>query len=143
MINIEGRAITIARVRAGMTGVDLARKLFCHQAYVSMWESGRREPWWDQLYDLLPELPKIREEGCFKYCPKADVCKKDGKCLMRQSAISARRNKDIAEVVRCKDCESGHQKKLFLKDAVWCRKNERCMDLEGFCSDGTRRATNE
>ena len=147
MSNIEGRRITIARIRAGMTGVDLARKLFCNQAYVSMWESGRREPWWDQLYDILPELPKIREEGCAKYCPKALMCAKDGRCIMANAARAARNNADIVQVVRCKDriyskpldsvCQTSYEKK-FMKGCVWCTDRRGWRSDMDYCSDGER-----
>ena len=52
-------------------------------------------------------------------------------------------NDEFVQVMRCKDCKVGHQKKLFLEDAVWCRKMERCMSLTGFCSEGIRRESYE
>lgn len=137
MSNIEGRCITIARVRAGMTSVEIARQLYCTVSLVSMWERGKRKPYWDQLYAILPELPKIREDGCAKYCPKASICKKDGNCLMATCAKVARRNKDIVEVVRCKDCNAYDKKEFYCeKLGITCMQND-------YCSYGERRATNE
>lgn len=139
MSNIEGRCITIARVRAQMTSADLAEKLFFTSAYVRMWERGVREPHWDELYGVLPELPEIREKGCSAYCPKASICKKNGTCLMAAQAKTARRNKDVVRVVRCKDCRKGAVTVVHEQDVVRCPYLERCMKLDGFCSFGERR----
>ncbi len=137
---IEGRCITIARVRAGMTSAEIARRLYCHTALVSMWERGKRNPWWDELYALLPELPKIREDGCVKYCPKSGICKKDGQCLIATSARTARRSKDIVEVVRCKDCM--HHRPSH-HGCIRCMVHESAWMENDFCSCGERGETDE
>ena len=136
---LEGRCITIARVRAEMTSAELAEKLYFTSAYVRMWERGVREPHWDELYGVLPELPEIREKGCAAYCPKASICKKNGICIIAAQAKTARRNKDIVEVVRCKDCRRGAPAEVQGEKVVRCPYLERCMKLDGFCSFGERR----
>ena len=133
MSGIEGRCITIARIREGVTSAEVARRLWCDVSTVSLWECGKREPWWEQLYAILPELPQIREDGCARYCPKASMCKKDGICLMATSARAARKSKDIVEVVRCKNCTAYDKKEFYCeKLGITCMQND-------FCSYGERR----
>lgn len=103
--NLDGRCITIARVRAGMVSVEVARRLNYTVTTISLWETGVRKPHWDELYAILPELPEIRKKGCAAYCPKAAWCKQDGHCLIARGAKSkGYLQPDFVNVVRCKDC---------------------------------------
>jgi transcriptional regulator with XRE-family HTH domain len=43
MMNI-GQAIKLCRVRRGLTQTELARRLGCHFSYISLLESGKRDP---------------------------------------------------------------------------------------------------
>ncbi len=63
--------------------------------------------------------------------------------IMVQPLDIVEAGEDAVPVVLCKDCRKGHIKPLFLETAVWCHFMERCMKLDGFCSCGERRATNE
>ena len=135
-MNKEGRCITIARVRAGMTSAELARRLYYSSVLIKYWEYGTRTPPWEQLYAILPELPKIREAGCDKYCPKADICLKTGKCTIATSAKSTLKNRNVVEVVRCENCRKGAVAEVYGKEVVRCPYMERLMDLDGYCSFG-------
>lgn len=137
MSNIDGRCITIARIRAGMTSVEVARQLYYTVPTVSLWERGKRKSHWDQLYALLPELPKIREDGCAKYCPKASMCKKDGNCLIAYAVKAARKSKDIVEVVRCKNCNAYNKDEGYCERlGITCLGNDFCSYGERGCDDG-------
>ena len=48
---------------------------------------------------------------------------------------------DVAEVVRCKDCDYYIKSKQFGKD--WCNKHAMNVRQDAFCSDGERRKDNE
>ena len=77
----EGRCITVARVRAGMTQDLLGEKIYYNGNTVSTWEQGKNKPNWELLYNALPELPEIREKGCAAYCEKPTYCQNgDGSC---------------------------------------------------------------
>lgn len=144
MANIEGRCITIARVRAGMTSVEVANRLFYRDAVVRMWERGARKPHWDELYALLPELPEIREKGCAAYCPKAEVCKRDGKCPMAYAAkTKGRIDPDVVRVVRCKCCVHFDENNACFCHAADENGTPIFVREHDFCSYGERRATNE
>lgn len=143
MDNLEGRCITIARVRARLTTRELAKRLFYSVALVANWERGVRHPHWNELYAILPELPEIRKKGCAAYCPKAEVCKKDGKCPMACAAkIMRRTDPDMVPVVRCKDCKHYERGECYHE-----RHNHHSQSIQqnedDFCSYGERRATNE
>lgn len=139
----DGRCITIARVRAGMTSVELARRLHYSPTFIRLWESGKREPKWDQLYAILPDLPEIRTAGCAAYCPKADTCKKDGNCAIAFSAKTMRRSRDLVEVVRCADCSRGAEAEVHGRRVVRCPYMERCMAVDAYCSEGKRRMNDD
>lgn len=138
MIRNEGRCITIARVRVRMTSAELADKLFYSTGLIKFWEYGMRKPPWEQLYSVLPELPKIREAGCAKYCPKAEICKKTGKCTIATSSKSMMKRMNMVEVVRCEDCRKGAVAEVHGRNVVRCPYMERLMDLDGYCSFGER-----
>ena len=127
MIRNEGRCITIARVRARMTSAELAGKLFYSTGLIKFWEYGMRQPPWDQLYSVLPELRKIREVGCDKYCPKAEICKKTGKCTIATSSKSMMKRMNMVEVVRCKNCTAYDKKEFYCeKLGITCMQNDYC-----------------
>ncbi len=137
MANLEGRCITIARVRAKMTSVEVAKRLNYCTTLISLWECGVRHPHWEELYAILPELPEIRKKGCAAYCPKAEWCKQDGNCLIARGAKSkGYLLPDYVNVVRCKDCihftpvEGG----LSL-----CTLHNIARSYSDHCSDGNRR----
>lgn len=131
MSNIEGRCITIARVRAGLTSAKVACLVHYTPCLVRDWERGVRTPHYEELYDILPELPEIREKGCVAYCPKANVCKKDGKCPMARAAkTEGYLAEDLVHVVRCKYCE--HRK------AGICELFDIETLSSDFCSFGKR-----
>lgn len=141
--NLEGRCITIARVRAGMTSAEVARRLIYTVSLISLWERGARKPRWDELYAILPELPEIRKKGCAAYCPKAAWCKKDGHCLIARGAKSkGYLQPDFVNVVRCKECVHYERGECYHE-----RHNHHFQSIEqkedDFCSYGERRATNE
>ena len=137
MIRTEGQCITIARVRAGMTAADLARRLFYSTTLIKFWEYGKRTPPWEQLYSILPELPKIREAGCAEYCPKADICLKTGKCTIATSAKSMLKNRNVVEVVRCKNCKHFERGECYHKRHAHHLQSIQ-QNEDDFCSYGER-----
>ena len=77
----EGRCITVARIRAGMSQAELGEKIFYNSSAVATWEQGKNKPNWEALYKALPDLPVIREKGCAAYCEKPTYCQNgDGSC---------------------------------------------------------------
>ena len=77
----EGRCITVARARAGMSQQMLADKICYSIQAVAEWEKGRGKAKWEELYKALPELPKIRANGCAIFCEKPTYCQNgDGSC---------------------------------------------------------------
>ncbi len=144
MSNIEGRCITIARIRAGMTQYELADRLHYTTMSVGRWETGQRIAPWNLLSSVLPELPEIREKGCMAYCPKADECKKDGKCLIsRLGKCGTYEIEGKSMIVRCKACKhyEDPEKGIFEN----CTRNGWLIPMlpDDFCSYGERRTTNE
>lgn len=79
--NYEGRCITIARKRMGLTRQELAEKVFLSQQTLMRWEKGmiRKIPW-EELERAMPELAEIRKNGCEKYCSAPKACLGGGKC---------------------------------------------------------------
>lgn len=142
--NLEGRSITIARVRAGMTSVEVARRLNYTVTTISLWETGVRKPHWDELCAILPELPEIREKGCAAYCPKAAWCKQDGNCLIARGAKSkGYLQPDYVNVVRCKCCVHFDENNACFCHAADENGTPIFVREHDFCSYGERRATNE
>lgn len=77
----EGRCITVARIRAGMSQAELAEKIFYNSSAVAVWEQGKNKPNWEVLHKALPELTEIRANGCAAYCEKPTYCQNgDGSC---------------------------------------------------------------
>lgn len=139
----EGRSITLARIQAGMTAGEVARLLSYSTAYIHRWENGTRPPHWQELYAVLPGLREIHAAGCAAYCPKAEICKGDGICLMSTAAKAMRRNKNLVEVVRCEHCGRGKVAEVHGREVVRCPKMGQCMELTDFCSYGKRRLVDD
>lgn len=77
----EGRCITVARARAGMSQQMLADKIDYSIQTVANWEKGRGRAKWEELCKVLPELPEIRAKGCAAYCENPAYCQNgDGSC---------------------------------------------------------------
>ena len=79
--NAEGRCITVARVRMGMSQKQLADLMYTENSTISSYERGevKKIPW-DELYRVMPELEEIRKNGCKAYCEDPTACLGGGKC---------------------------------------------------------------
>lgn len=79
--NAEGRCITVARVRMGMSQKQLADMMYTEDSTISSYERGsvKKIPW-DELYRVMPELEEIRKNGCKAYCEDPTACLGGGKC---------------------------------------------------------------
>lgn len=82
----EGRTITVARVRAGLTIRTLAQKLYISEGTLKTWETGRvKKLPWDEIESVLPEVSEIRRNGCDKYCPSPKACLGGGRCCYKSN----------------------------------------------------------
>ena len=79
--NAEGRCITVARIRMGITQKELADLMYTEDSTISSYERGevKKIPW-DELYRVMPELEEIRKNGCRAYCEDPTACLGGGKC---------------------------------------------------------------
>ena len=79
--NAEGRCITVARIRMGITQKELADLMYTEDSTISSYERGavQKIPW-DELYRVMPELEEIRKNGCKAYCEDPTACLGGGKC---------------------------------------------------------------
>lgn len=79
--NAEGRCITVARIRMGITQKELADLMYTEDSTISSYERGavKKIPW-DELYRVMPELEEIRKNGCKAYCEDPTACLGGGKC---------------------------------------------------------------
>lgn len=79
--NAEGRCITVARIRMGITQKKLADLMYTEDSTISSYERGavKKIPW-DELYRVMPELEEIRKNGCKAYCEDPTACLGGGKC---------------------------------------------------------------
>ena len=79
--NAEGRCITVARIRMGITQKELADLMYTEDSTISSYERGevKKIPW-DELYRVMPELEEIRKNGCKVYCENPTACLGGGKC---------------------------------------------------------------
>ena len=79
--NAEGRCITVARVRMGMSQKQLADLMYTENSTISSYERGQvKKIPWDELYRVMPELEEIRKNGCKAYCEDPTACLGGGKC---------------------------------------------------------------
>lgn len=79
--NAEGRCITVARVRMGMSQKQLADLMYTEDSTISSYERGQvKKIPWDELYRVMPELEEIRKNGCKAYCEDPTACIGGGKC---------------------------------------------------------------
>ena len=79
--NAEGRCITVARVRMGMSQKQLADLMYTEDSTISSYERGQvKKIPWDELYRVMPELEEIRKNGCKAYCEDPTACLGGGKC---------------------------------------------------------------
>lgn len=79
--NAEGRCITVARVRMGMSQKQLADLMYTEDSTISSYERGQvKKIPWDELYRVMPELEEIRRNGCKAYCEDPTACLGGGKC---------------------------------------------------------------
>lgn len=95
-ISHEGRCITVARMRAGLSQKAAAALIYYSDHVVGEWERGKGRPKWDELYKILPELSEIRAKGCGAYCDKATECE-DGKYCIYASKTAVRQAKKHEE----------------------------------------------
>lgn len=79
--NAEGRCITVARIRMGITQKELADLMYTEDSTISSYERGQvKKIPWDELYRVMPELEEIRRNGCKAYCEDPTACLGGGKC---------------------------------------------------------------
>ena len=79
--NAEGRCITVARIRMGITQKELADLMYTEDSTISSYERGQVQKIpWDELYRVMPELEEIRKNGCKAYCEDPTACLGGGKC---------------------------------------------------------------
>ena len=76
----EGRCITIARIRAGMSQAELAERCYIGQGTISNWERGLGGADWESLEKALPELAEIHRIGCAGVCEYGPVCSQEEGC---------------------------------------------------------------
>lgn len=76
----EGRCITIARIRAGISQSELAKRCFIGQGAISNWERGLGGADWEALEKALPELAEIHRVGCAGVCEYGPVCSQEEGC---------------------------------------------------------------
>ncbi len=76
----EGRCITLARIRAGMSQSELAERCYIGQGTISNWERGLGGADWLALEKALPELAEIHHVGCAAVCEYGAVCSQDEGC---------------------------------------------------------------
>lgn len=75
----EQRIITIARRARGWRMIDLAERIYTVASAVSKYENGLIRAPWELLYDVMPELRVMRENGCAAYCDSPHLCRL-GRC---------------------------------------------------------------
>lgn len=69
----DQRIITIAREARGWTQAELGEKIFTEKSCVSRYERGMVRAPWEILYDVMPELREMRENGCAYYCDQSHL----------------------------------------------------------------------
>ena len=74
------------------------------------------------------------KEKCFNYPSKCDTCNAMSDLINHHPCF---KNKDVVEVVRCKDC--GMSRETEDEGYLFCMQFADTVDFQAFCSYGERK----